>query len=113
MQIFEDEKRIARRYCAVIQLSKASDLHRIADSVPGFVAMVERWSKGEMEQLCRSNDGQLFGFVFKTDKPPRMLSSEFESSSASQHGGTFIAFEIGEHCASAGFARPLAWIQHH
>lgn len=108
-----NEDRITRRFCAIFQLNKASDLQRVANAVPAFVKMIERWSKGEMEQLCRSNDGQLFGFLFKSTKPVIMLRSEFEGSNASHGLDTFIVFEVGdEHCGS-GFSRADTWLQHH
>ena len=108
------DDRIERRYCAIIQLSKASTIARVAHSVPLILDMIERWSNKEYEQLCRSNDALLFGYLFKTKKPAGMLSAEFESCTGSQHGDTFIVFELGKECSSStGFQRPLAWVQHH
>ena len=108
------DNRTERRYCAIIQLSKAASVARIAESVPSILEMIDRWSNGDCEQLCRSNDAQLFGFLFKTKKPAGMLSAEFESCPGTQHGDTFIVFELGNECSSStGFQRPLAWVQHH
>ena len=108
------DDRIKRRYCAIIQLSKASSMARIAESVPLILDMIERWSNKDYEQLCRSNDAQLFGYVFKTKKPAGMLSAEFESCPGTQQRDTFIVFELGRECSSStGFQRPLAWVQHH
>ena len=108
------DARIERRYCAIIQFEKSSTIARIAGSFPAILEMVQRWSNNDLEQLCRSNDGQLFGFIFKTKKPAKMLSSEFETCSGTHGRDTFIVFELGEECSSSGgFQRALAWIQLH
>jgi hypothetical protein len=108
-----DEPRVARRYCGIVQLSKSSNLQRIAQDVPVFMDLFKRWSKGEMEQLCRSNDGQLFGFFFKSDKPEAMLTAEFETCGALATGDSFVVFEIGEKFSGAGFSRAWTWLQRH
>ncbi len=108
-----DEERVSRRYCVIIQLAKSSNLERLAEAVPWLKAMVERWSKGEMEQLCRSNDGQLFGYLFRTTKPEQMLVSEFEKSPGTTNNDSLIVFEVGEKSSGTGFSRAAAWLQHH
>ena len=103
----------ALRYCAIVQLSKGSDMARVAESVPWIVSLIDRWSKKEMEQLCRSNDGQLFGFVFKTTKPVEMLRSEFETCGGTNNQDSIIIFEVGTDLASVGFTRAGTWLQRH
>lgn len=107
------DDQIERRYCCLIQLKKDSSLQRLAESVPSLVALVDRWSKGEKEQLCRSNDGQLFGFFFKSKKPVEMLTAEFETCGGSANGDSFIVFEVGEKFNGVGFSRAWTWLQHH
>lgn len=104
---------VERRYCALFQLSKDADLHRLAETVPVLKALVERWSKGEMEQLCRSNDGQLFGFLFISKKPAQMMVAEFEGSGVGATRDAFIVFEAGEDLSGSGFSRAWTWLQHH
>ena len=106
------DDRIERRYCAVIQLRDTS-VSRLGESVPFILDMIERWSDRDYEQLCRSVTADIFAFVFKTKKPAGMLRAEFEECQGSKHGDSFIVFELGKDCASFGFARPLAWLQHH
>jgi hypothetical protein len=114
MVVVRDDERKERRFCALIQLRKSSDMQRIAADVPVIMATVQRWSNGEMEQLCRANDGQLFGFLFSSKKPAQMLMTEFESCTGTAHGDSFIVFEIGEDFSgTAGFSRAWTWIQHH
>jgi hypothetical protein len=111
--VIRDEARVERRYCAVIQLKDAG-LERLAEAVPLIMEMIEGWSRKDFVQLCRSTDGSLSAFLFKSNKPAGMLSAEFESCRGTRHGDTFIVFEVGdEHSNSAGFQRPLAWLQHH
>ena len=108
-----EEQTEPTRYCALIQLGKSSDIRRVAETVPVIVKTIERWSKGEMEQLCRSNDGQLFGFFFKSTKPVAMMRAEFESSGANSNTDSFIVFEVGDQFSGQGFSRAWTWLQHH
>jgi hypothetical protein len=94
-------------------MKKSSTLQRLAEDVPQIVDMFKRWSKGEMEQVCRSNDGQLFGFLFKSSKPELMLMAEFESCPGTIHEDSFIVFEVGEKFGGTGFSRAWTWLQHH
>lgn len=107
------EEWVSRRYCALFQLEAKSDIRRVAAAAPGLVGLVKQWSNEECEQLCRSNDGQLFGFLFRSKKPTAMMRSEFASSPFSQGSDSFIVFEIGEGFAGSGFSRAWTWLQHH
>lgn len=103
----------SRRYCVIFQLKKSSPITRVAQAVPSLVALVDRWSKGNKEQVCRSNDGQLFGYFFKTSKPAAMMRSEFDSSIATDNDDTMLIFEIGDKFAGdSGFSRAWTWLQH-
>jgi hypothetical protein len=102
-----------RRYCALVQLSKSTTMQRVAADVPQIVETFQRWSSGEMEQLCRSNDGQLFGFLFKSSKPAQMLMAEFQSCRGTVHEDSFIVFEVGDEFSGTGFTRAWTWLQHH
>ena len=104
---------IERRFCALFQLSKDSGLQRLAETVPVLKALVERWSKGEMEQVCRSNDGQLFGFFFISKKPAQMMTAEFEGSGVGATRDAFIIFEVADDFSGSGFSRAWTWLQHH
>jgi hypothetical protein len=108
------DDRVERRYCALMQLAKSSSMARVAETVPHLIDMIKRWSNGEMEQLCRSSDGQLFGFLFISKKPAGMIEAEFAASGVSAHGDSIIVFEAGEEfCGVAGFSRAATWLQHH
>jgi hypothetical protein len=107
------DDRVERRYCAVIQL-KDGRQEWLVENVPPILEMIKGWSRDDFVQLCRSSDGTLFAFLFKSKKPAGMLSAEFEQCRGTRHADTFIAFEVGDECSSSvGFQRPLAWIQHH
>jgi hypothetical protein len=108
-----NDDRVERRYCALIQLTKSSSIPRVAESAPPLITMIKRWSNGEMEQLCRSNDGQLFGFFFMSKKPAGMMMAEFESSGVLATGDSFIVFEVGDEFSGTGFSRAWTWLQHH
>lgn len=108
-----EEPRASKRYCVIIQLDKSASLARIAGAMPIILDMMKGWSKGEMENLCRSNDGQLSGFVIKSTKPPEMMRAEFGNSGATINGDTIMIFEIGADFASTGFTRVGTWLQHH
>jgi hypothetical protein len=106
----DDRKEL--RYCAVIQLKDGRPTW-LAENVPPIIDMIKGWAKNDFEQLCRSSDGTLFAYLFKSSKPAGMLSAEFESCPGTRHVDTFIVFEVGGECSSSGgFQRPLAWIQH-
>ena len=109
----DDDAPKSVRYCAIIQLSKASTMQRLADVVPAMKSLLERWSKGEMEQLCRSNDGHLFGYLFRSTKPEAMFKAEFERSFATVNDDSIIIFEAGDCVFGHGFSRAWTWIQHH
>jgi hypothetical protein len=101
-----------RRYCAVIQLKDGRPMW-LAENIPPIMDMIKSWSRNDFEQLCRSSDGTLFAYLFKSPKPAGMLTAEFESCHGTRHVDTCIVFEVGEECSSSGgFQRPLAWIQH-
>lgn len=103
----------AKRFCAIVQLDKSSDIKRVAQVAPAVVETIKRWSKGEMEMLCRSNDGQLFGYIFKSSKPAGMLRAELEKSTATTNTDNFIVFELGQDFSGYGFTRARTWLQHH
>jgi hypothetical protein len=98
-----------------VQFEKSTGIGRLTQSVPILVDLFDRWSKGEKEMLCRSNDGQLFGFLFRSLKPPAMMRSEFESSGATVNGDSFVLFEVGEEFTgtTGAFVRAWTWLQHH
>ena len=103
----------SRRYCVLFQLKKSSGISRVAGTVPALVALVDRWSKGNKESVCRSNDGQLFGYLFKSSKPEAMMRSEFDSSTATDNDDAIFIFEIGEKFMNlGGFSRAMTWLQH-
>ena len=103
----------SRRYCAIFQPNKRSDMNRVAAAAPGLVGLIKRWSADEYEQLCRSNDGQLFGYFFRSKKPAGMMMAEFQSSPSSLGDDSFLVFEVGENFGGAGLSRAWAWLQHH
>ena len=88
-------------------------MQRLAADVPLVIETFKRWSDGEMEQVCRSNDGQLFGFFFKSTKPAQMLMTEFQSCRGTIHEDSFIVFEIGDEFSGTGFTRAWTWLQRH
>lgn len=103
----------ARRYCVIFQLKKSSPITRVALTVPALVQLVDRWSKGNKEPVCRSNDGQLFGYFFKSSKPEAMMRSEFDASIATDNDDAIIIFEVGEKFTGlGGFSRAWTWLQH-
>ena len=108
-----DEPREPKRYCVVVQLDKGAGIGRIRGVVPALVDLVKQWSKDEMEQLSRSNDGQLFSYLFKSAKPLAMMRAEFENSSATINADSVIIFEINEDFANVGFTRIGTWLQRH
>ena len=102
------------RYCAVVQLDRSSTLQRISAIAPAIVKMIERWSKGEMEQLSRSNDGQTFGYLFRSTKPLGMMQAEFAATAATHNKDAIIIFAAGKDVvASEGFTRAGTWLQRH
>lgn len=105
----------SKRWCALIQLQKSSGIGRIREAVPPLISLIDRWSKGEKEMLCRSNDGQLFGFLFRSNKPVAMMRSEFDSSLATSNADSLVIFEVGEDFTgtSGEFVSAWTWLQRH
>jgi hypothetical protein len=106
------EERIERRYCGLVQLKKF-DTSRLSSDVPQIMTLFERWSKGEKELLCRSVNGELFGFLFKSSKPAQMMMTEFQSCTGTTGEDSFIIFDIGDEFSGFGFSRAWTWLQHH
>lgn len=107
------EEESVRRYCVIFQLKKSSPISRVAQTVPALVHLVDCWSKGNKEQVCRSNDGQLFGYFFKSSKPEAMMRSEFDASISTDNDDAIIMFEIGKRfTGNSGFSRAWTWLQH-
>lgn len=102
-----------RRYCVLFQLNPATNLHGLKATVPGVIDLVRRWSAGEMEQLCRSNDGQLFGYLLRSKKPPAMMRAEFDAASFTSNADSMMIFDVGDDFAALGFSRALTWLQRH
>jgi hypothetical protein len=102
-----------QRILAIVRLKGQSDMARIARDVPDIVELFKRLSDDEMEQVFRSNDGQLFGFFMKTGKPIAVIRAEFEKLPATQDGDTILVVSIGEKFEGVGFSRALTWLQRH
>jgi hypothetical protein len=100
-----------KSYCVIFQLEQGAGMGRVAMCVPGLIKLVERWSGKNMEQLFRSSDGQLFGYLFKSQKPLAMMRSEFEGSLSTQNKDTFIIFEVGKNHSKVGFGQAAFWIE--
>ena len=98
------------RYLAIIQLHKSSDLKRVGRDVPGLVDMLKTLSTGRHEHVFRSNDGQLFGYLFETRKASHHIKVEFDSSTHTIHGDSIFLVEIGGKAEEIGFNRPCSWI---
>lgn len=102
-----------RRVCVLIALKNDSALQRIAADIPPIVDTLRRASTGEFENLLRSNDGILSGFLMKTDKGCDFLRRRFEECEGSRAGDSFLAFDIGEDFHGVGFSRAWTWLQRH
>lgn len=102
-----------KRYCALVTLNQESDMQRISRDVPLIIQSIKQTSTGEFEQLCRSNDGLLFGFFMKSSKPTPVIRASFESCTGTRQGDSFIVFEIGEDFNGIGFSRAWTWLQRH
>lgn len=101
-----------RRYCCVVQFKRGSGLGRIREAGPAVVDLLKRWSNGEMELLFMASDGELVGYLLRTDKPPAMMRAEFEGCGETINGDAIIIFEIGEAFNCLGFTRAMTWLQH-
>ena len=108
------DERTLRRWCILIALRADSDIGRLARDVPVIIEMIQRFSNGEFEQCCRSNDRLLFGYFFKSQKPGDMMRAEFESCSGTINGDHVMIFDVGDQKAgTSGFARAWTWLQRH
>lgn len=103
----------SKRYLAIVQLKSDSTLQRIANNVPKIKTIIERHSSGEMEQAFRSNDGQLFGFFYKSRLPGDMFRAEFEKSDGTITGDSLLVLEAGPLTTAQGFSRAWTWLQRH
>ena len=107
------EERASVRYCAMFQMDKATDMKRVMAIAPAYVDLVKGWSKGEMEVLCRSNDGQLFAYLFRSTKPADMIRSEFDNWPGSLNKDSMVLFAVEPVGTRLTTNRAEIWLQRH
>ena len=103
----------SKNYCVVFQLGKASGIGRVRMVVPGIIALVNKWSNRDAEQIFRSNDGQLFGYFFNSAKPMAVMRADFETSTATDNQDSMFIFEANSNLAKVGFSQPASWLSRH
>lgn len=104
----------ARRICLLMQMSPKFGKDRLAKDIPEIIRLVRQVSRDEMEQLCRSSDGNMFGYIFKSDWPVKRIVSILDQSTSTLAGDSFIVFEVGTSFGAIGeFTRAGIWLQRH
>jgi len=99
-------------FLALIQLDPKSRFDRLKDTVPDIIDLLNRFSKKDMEQVCRSSDGTLFGFFLRTKTHPNIIRAELEKLVATTNNDTFLIVEVGKKFGGRGFSRAWTWLQH-
>lgn len=99
------------RYCVIIQLDNKSDLGRVRSDVPAIVSLIKGHSE-EDEMAFRSNDGVLFGWFIRTNKPIDMIRNAIEGCPSFRNEDSFIAFEVGSGLSGKGFTRQWNFLDH-
>ncbi|MBL4806489.1 MAG: hypothetical protein JKY31_04280 [Rhodobacteraceae bacterium] len=107
------EENLPRKYFALVQLDANSDLQRLANDIPAIIDVFSQASGGDMEQVCRSSDGLLFGFFLKVSKPLDFVRAEFQKSTSSRSGDSLLIFEVNDDFTGQGFTRAWTWLQNH
>lgn len=108
------EERTLQRWCILVMLRADSDTARLVRDAPVIVELVQGFSNGEHEQLCRSNDRLLFGYFVKSKMLPDMMRAEFESCRGTINGDHMMVFGVGDGVSgTSGFARAWTWLQRH
>ena len=100
-------------YFVLIQLKNDSEMERIARDVPLIIKSLSDLSRGEMQQVCRSNDGILFGFFVRTTALSHRVRIELEKCLGTYSGDDFLVLEISGAFDGLGFSRAWTWLQHH
>lgn len=109
-----DREEILPRNCfAIVQLKSDTDIPRVRECVPEIIDMLKGVAIGDMEQVCRSNDGTLFGFFLRTAKALAIIRANFERCGGTRNGDSILIFEVGEDFNGLGFSRAWTWLQHH
>jgi hypothetical protein len=104
------EKPESKRYCVIFQLGKASTFHRAANVAKSLVVLVDRWSGGNKESAFHSHDAQLFGYLFRSQKPVAMMRAEFDTSVATNNTDSVLFIELGHDFDRIGFAQAAGWL---
>lgn len=101
-----------RRCFVMVQLKPDGGMSRMLKDVPVVMKWLDTWSEGQKpEPLFRSQDGSQMGFFIRTRLPVSQIRTDYERSSHTAAGDSFLVMEVGAEHSALGFQKAIGWLQ--